>query len=325
MKEIRTENVVVRKENTAKKGAAKYIVGGCIVALGIILVTIAVCIDGWRLFTHFPEVNINSSGVHVFYNDDDYIYSNGGTKIMESNEIKNIKLDIEYGKVVIQRGNVEQIDIQTTNIIDDRFKWAVDGDTLRVRYKRGFALFSFSPFHRNEKIVITLPEGAVYDELEIDNGAGEMRISDLEVGTVDIDNGAGELWLENVTVSGKVDMETGAGAMHIDTVTCGDLKIQSGVGEVSTKDVECGNIKVSCGVGAFSFQGRIDGNADIDNGIGEVKMKLLGNSSDYGFKVDSGIGQVRVNGNTPVQTGNAKYSFKVSTGIGEVRIDFEED
>ena len=108
MKKMEYGNVVIQKEgNTIKKGAVKYIVGGCIVAAGLILVIIAVCIDGWRLFTNFPEVTINSTGVSVFYNDYDYKFESGGTKIMETSEIKNIKKDIDYGKVIIQRGNVE--------------------------------------------------------------------------------------------------------------------------------------------------------------------------------------------------------------------------
>ena len=52
-------------------------------------------------------------------------------------------------------------------------------------------------------------------------------------------------------------------------------------------------------------------------------MTVYGKSSDYGFDVDSGIGQVRVNGNTPVN-GSGKYNFKVQTGVGEVRIDFKD-
>lgn len=322
MKRTETDYYVVQNENsTAKRGAAKYIVGGSIVALGLILVTIAVCMDGWRLFTNFPQVTISPSGVHVFY-DNEEDYSSGGTTIMESNEIRNIDVDVEYGEVIIQRGNVDKIDIKTTNIIEDRFKCTTDGDTLKVRYKKLFSFFNFTPW-KNNKIVITLPENAEYDRLDVDNGAGAMRISGLEVKDVDIDNGAGELKLENLTVENKVTLKTGAGAVSIDTMSCDDLKIDSGVGEVAAINVKCGDIKTSSGIGEFRFEGEINGDADIDNGVGEIKMNLTGNSSDYSFKVDSGIGQVRVNGNTPVQTSGAKYTFKVSTGIGEVRIDFK--
>ena len=328
MKDTETENINTVDRNgggTMKKGAVKYIVGGSIVALGIILVTIAVSIGGWRLFTHFPEVSITPAGVHVFYDDENNIQLGGGTTSMESNNVKNINIDVEYGEIIIQRGNTDKIDIQTTNIHEEMFKAAVDGDTLKVRYKKGFTFFNFGLFGKNSKIVITLPEDSVYENVDIDNGAGAMRISNFEAKKIDIDNGVGELKLENIIAEDKMDLETGTGEMSIDTLTCGTLKIESGVGEVNAKNVKCGDIKTSSGVGSFRFDGRIEGDADISNGCGEIRMNLTGSSADYGFKVDSGIGQVRVNGNTPVQTSSAKYTFKVSTGIGEVRIDFEEE
>lgn len=303
-----------------KKGAVKYIVGGSIVAAGVVLVTTAVCIDGWRLFAEFPEVVINPAGVHVYYGDGDYKYENGGAT-MENDNVKNIQIDIEYGTVTVQRGDVDKIDVQTNNVIADRFKSEVVGDTLSIRYKRGFSFFSFKP--KNNQITITLPRDSVYDDVKITNGAGSMLISDFAAQEIDIDNGAGELKLENVSADSKLEIETGAGAVRIDTASCGRLKIDSGVGEVNATDVKCGEIKTDCGVGSFRFSGEINGDADISNGCGEIKMTIHGNSSDYGFDVDSGIGKVRVNGNTPVQTDNAKYRFKVSTGIGEVNINFE--
>ncbi|MCM1053969.1 MAG: DUF4097 domain-containing protein [Bacteroides sp.] len=311
-----------------KKGAAKYIVGGSIVAAGLVLVTTAVCIDGWRLFTNFPEVTINPTGVHVFYGGNDYEYASGeyaigGTDIMETSEIKNVKIDIGHGKVVVKRGNVDKIDIQTKNIVADQFKYEVKGDTLTIKYKKGFTFFSFD-MSGNDEITVIFPEDAVYDDMEIDNGAGNMLISDIAAREMDIDNGAGELSLKNVVVDGELDMDTGAGAIKIDTLSCGNLEIESGVGEVNASNVKCGSIKSDSGIGSFSFSGEINGDAYIQNGVGEVKMNVYGSSADYSFKVDSGIGQVKINGNAPVQTSGGKYTFKVSSGVGEVRIDFTD-
>lgn len=325
MKKTEYENVSIQKGgNTVKKGAAKYIVGGLIVAAGLVLVIIAVCIDGWRLFTNFPEVTINPMGVSVFYNDYDYEFESGGTKIMETSEIKNVKIDIDYGKIVIQRGNVEEIDIQTKNIIADRFKYEVKGDTLNIKYKKGFSLFAFNFGSRNQEITITFPESSVYDNVKINNGAGDMRISDFAALEIDIDNGVGKLSLEDVVADKELDVETGTGEIAINKLSCGKLKIESGVGAVDASEVKCGDIKTESGVGSFKFSGEINGDAEISNGCGEIRMTVYGNSSDYSFNVDSGIGQVKVNGNTPVQTSGGKYKFKVDTGIGEVRIDFED-
>ena len=92
---------------------------------------------------------------------------------------------------------------------------------------------------------------------------------------------------------------------------------------MNASNMVCNELTAKSGIGAFTYKGEINGDADIDNGCGEVKMTVYGKSSDYGFDVDSGIGQVRVNGNTPVN-GSGKYNFKVQTGVGEVRIDFKD-
>ncbi len=73
-----------------RKGALKYVIGGSTVLLGIILVTVAVCIDGWKLFTHFPSIQVDFRGVHVEY--DDNISNENGETVMNS-EVKNINID----------------------------------------------------------------------------------------------------------------------------------------------------------------------------------------------------------------------------------------
>lgn len=309
-----------------RKGALKYIIGGSIVLVGIILVTVAVCIDGWKLFTRFPTVQVDFNGVHVEYGGDwdgengEYIYNENGGTVMDS-EVKTINIDVDYGMVNIRRGNVDQIDIRTRNIVESKFRYEVKGDTLYVKYKRGFTMFSFG--NMNTEINVTFPENAEYDNIFVHNGAGAMYLYDLKADEIKIDNGAGEMKMENVASDGKVKINTGAGAIKLENVSCGELRIDSGVGEVYASDMVCNELTAKSGIGAFTYKGEINGDADIDNGCGEVKMTVYGKSSDYGFDVDSGIGQVRVNGNTPVN-GSGKYGFKVKTGVGEVRIDIKD-
>ncbi len=307
-----------------KKGALKYIIGGSIVVVGLIMVITAVCIDGWNLVTQFPTVQIDYDGVHVEYGSywyDDNIINENGETVMDS-EVRNINIDIDYGMVNIERGNTDKIDIHTKNIIENKFRYEVKGDTLYVKYKRGFTLFSFGNNLRTE-INITFPENAEYDNIYLHNGAGAMYLYDLKIGDIIIDNGAGEMKMEDINSDGKIKMHTGAGAIKLENVTCERFEIDSGVGAVDASRVVCDGLSAKSGVGSFTYDGEINGDADIDNGCGEVKMTVYGMSSDYGFDVDSGVGQVRVNGNTPVNS-NGKYNFKVHTGVGEVRIDFKD-
>lgn len=302
-----------------KKGTKKYIVGGCFVGAGIILIIIACCIGGFGMLRDFRGVMIDFDGVH-FYDENEKLQTEGDN-VMVNGNIKKLDMEIEYGEVIIKTGNVADVEISTKNIIEKRFSYVVDGDTLKIRYKGGFSFFTWKS---DAHIYVTLPEDTKFEESNIENGAGRMEISGFFSDSIKIDNGAGELYMKDVTADTKLKIKSGAGAVMLENVNCGALDVESGVGEVRAEEVVCGGIKLDNGMGAVYFAGEINGAADIDNGVGEVRMTLYGISSDYNFNVDSGIGQVRINGNAPVNTTGGKYDFKISTGIGEVRIDVKE-
>lgn len=321
--EVNTENSTV----TAEKGTAKtkntsvkYIVGGAMVAFGLILVIIGGCLGGWGHLSNFSGFYIDFEGVH--FNEGDWQIG-GNTNIMAHEEIKDIRnldLDVDYGELIIKTGEGEDLEINTRNIAENRFKYKVNGDTLEIKYKGGFTFFTW---RSDAVITITLPKGMEFDNADIDNGAGKTDLSDITAKKIDLDNGAGELVLTNISASEKMTVNNGAGEVRVDNLNCGELKISGGVGEIRVENSVCGGADIDNGIGSLRYNGEINGDAKINNGIGELRMSLKGNSSDYSFKVDSGIGQVKVNGNTPVEYGNAKYNFKVETGIGEVRINFE--
>lgn len=305
-----------------KKGAVKYIVGGCFVAVGIVLVTIAVGIGGWGVLRSFRGIEIGPGGIY-YYTDrsESTIEGDDIMDNMQVDNIKNLKVSTAYGEVMIKRDNVEDIKIETKNIAAEKFKYEVKGDTLEISYKKGLSFFSWTT---NAYISITFPQSFVFDNVKIENGAGKMTLEDFELNDLKIENGAGELVIKNLKANGKADINTGAGAVRLDDITCGKLDMESGVGEMRASGIDCGDLDIDNGIGAFNFEGSIHGNVDIDNGVGEVRMTIHGSSADFGMKVDSGIGQVSVNGNSPVQYSSAKYNFKVDTGIGEVRINFTD-
>lgn len=303
-----------------KKGTVKYVVGGSLVAFGLFLVIISVCLGGWDMLRDFGGVNIDWDGVHYYYNKEENLQS-GVTK-MDTTNVKNLDIDVDYGELIIKTADVEGIEINTKNITEKRFDCKLKGDTLKITYGGGFAFFTW---RANSVITITVPSEMEFDKAEIENGAGSSRVEGISAKEMKIENGAGELKFTDIKIDDTLKMENGAGAVIMDNVNCGSLKISSGVGEITAKDTVCGGINIDNGIGAFSYSGEINGNAKIDNGIGEVRMNIKGNPSDYSFKVDSGIGQVKVNGSTPIQYeyNGAKYTFDVDTGIGEVKINFE--
>lgn len=283
------------------KGAIKYIVGGSLVLLGIILMIIAFCIGGTAVFRNgfnleFSNIYIDWNGLHIHPNNNQ-IDSSGGVIGMDN--IKNLNIDFDYGEMIIKTGDVDEIKIDAQNVIQERFKYEEKGDTLNIRYDRGVTVsfFGIFPASSDTKIVITVPEVMTFGKLDIDNGAGRMTLEGITADTLIADNGAGEMNINNVTLTGKLDIDGGAGAIKI-------------------KDTICGGIDADIGVGELNFTGEINGDGKINSGIGAVYMTLYGDQGDYSFKTDSGIGRIT----SPGYNSGAKYTFNVSSGIGEVKI-----
>ena len=287
------------------KGAIKYIVGGSLVLLGIIFMIIAFCIGGISVFSNglsfgigSSDVCINWSGIHIYPNN----YETGmDSAMIDSEGIKNLNVNFDYGEMVIKTGDVDEIKIEAQNINQNRFKYKVNGDTLEIGYDSGWSI-SFLGIHtiNNSRIEITVPETMTFDKVEIENGAGKMTVEGITADKLNIENGAGEMVMNNVTATGKLD-------------------IDGGVGAITVRDAVCGGIDADIGVGELRFTGEVNGDGKIDSGIGSVYMTLYGDRDDYDFRVDSGIGQVT----TPGSNSRGKYTFNVSSGIGEVKIIME--
>ena len=289
------------------KGAIKYIVGGTLVLLGISFMVIAFCIGGVSVFDnglHFGlgsnNVYIDWRGLHVYPKN---YQSELEGEIADMENIKSLKVDFDYGEMTIKTGDVDEIKINAHNVIQERFKYNVNGDTMTIKYDRGFSISFFGGFSASSdtKIEIIIPEAMTFEKVDIENGAGRMTVTGITADKLNVKNGAGEMIVNNTTVRGKLD-------------------IDGGVGAITVNDTVCFGIDANIGVGQLTFGGEINGDGKIDSGVGAVYMTLYGDRDDYDFITDSGIGKVT----TPGSNSGAKYTFKVSSGIGEVRITMEK-
>ena len=306
-----------------KKGALKYIIGGSITALGISMVIISLSIDKLGIYNSLREreslSGSDSISVSVLEMED-------LNNIFIENDIKKVDINISYGTVNISRGSVDTdgIAINTKNIVQNKFKYEIKGNTLYVKYTDGLKLFGGLTGRAGTEINVTFPKNAKYDDIYISNGAGVINFYDLEAEDITIDNGAGEMKMKNISVNGKIKINTGAGIVKLESTACKKLEIDSGVGAVDADNVVCKGLDADIGVGGLTYEGEINGDAEIDNAVGEVKMTLYGNASDYGFDVDSaGVGKVKVDGST-VFNKKGKHKFEIDTGIGEVKINFKD-
>lgn len=287
------------------KGAIKYIVGGSLVLLGIMFMVTAFCIGGASVFNNGLHLELSNNNVYIDWRGLHVYPKNYQSeiegKIKDMENIKNLKVDFDYGEMTITTGDVDEIKINAHNVIHERFKYNVNGDTMTIKYDRGFNISFFGGFSSDTKIEIIIPEAMTFEKVDIENGAGRMTVTGITADRINVENGAGEMIVNSATVTGKLD-------------------IDGGVGAITVNDTVCGGIDADIGVGQLTFTGQVNGDGKIDSGVGAVYMTLYGDRDDYDFKTDNGIGKVT----TPGSNSGAKYTFKVSSGIGEVKITMEK-
>lgn len=166
-------------------------------------------------------------------------------------------------------------------------------------------------FHSTEvgEVVLTVPQGVVFESFELEAGAGEVSIQSLNSNRITFDFGAGKVSIGNLVATLNADIEAGAGELIISDGAINDLDLDVGVGKTELRASLTGECSINCGVG-------------------ETNVSVIGKSSDYTMKISTGIGSVTVN-NTTVKgntvLGKGENELNVEGGIGTVNIEFEND
>lgn len=215
-------------------------------------------------------------------------------------EVYDLDIDLGAVRLTVTVGEAYSV---STNI--DGIKVENDHGTLRI--KKNTHRFNFS-YNEIGEIVLTIPQTAVFNEISIDTGAGEIRSCPLICKYADIDIGAGDARFDALTVLEKADIDTGAGRFTVCDGAIHDLDLDHGVGEADITSL-------------------LSGECSIDGGVGTLNIKLLDAESEYTLKLSTGIGSMRVSG-THLSgdriLGNGRNVIVISGGVGDIRVDFSD-
>jgi len=160
----------------------------------------------------------------------------------------------------------------------------------------------------NSKVTLYLPSDFIAEDADIETGAGNVTIKGLQCEELQLSAGAGN-------INGK-------------DITADNVDIEGGVGHVTMEYVHFTNAVMECGVGNLDISGTLLGKTDIDCGIGGVELNISGNSADYGFDIESGVGSSRLNGKKLSRDYSSNMGapniIEIDGGVGSVNINMEE-
>ena len=240
------------------------ILAGILAALGIAFCIVAVGLgvrseDLKEATLYWDEMKNSFVSEHIGEEHFEQSYKN----------IKNLDIDLGAGKMVVKKGDGDQIRVRADNI-KTSFVCEVKGKTLQIKNKHHY-IIGLNLWGKDtvEQIVLEIPEGMVFDEVKLELGIGEIQAEALHCSDLEIECGVGR-----AAISGKI------------TEAC---EITCGVGEVVLKldnEEKEFNYLLDCDVGEItlgnhSYSG-LDNSKEIDYDA-EAKMKI-----------DCGVGKVEV-------------------------------
>lgn len=241
--------------------------------VSIISTITAICMSIANIF----DDNTNTNLDNITINDNIYI----------------LVIDTISSNIIIKQG--DNLSIKTNN---KYIKYNQDGKRLVIKEDKNW----FS--NKDEKdLIIIVPSHYQFDEVLIDNGAGQINIDTLTTKKLNFELGAGKVTISNLIVLDETIIEGGAG-------------------EIIISDAHLNNLNLDIGIGKVTIKSKITGISEINAGIGSLELNLIGN--DYKIKTEKGIGSIKINdvdANNNSYYGNGTNNLNISGGIGNIKIN----
>lgn len=215
-------------------------------------------------------------------------------------------------------GSVQDLDLEIGAaslkiVTGDRFQVESNHKYLTVKEKDGTLKVTeektaIGTSEDGVSVVVTIPEGFVFERAAITTGAGKVYIASLCADTVKMELGAGKTDIDDLQARSRSKISTGAGKLTI-------------------RDCELHNLDMELGVGKQTLTGRLTGKCDIEYGIGNAELTLLGSRDDYQIHLEKGLGSATLDGRAMSNDsvyGGGENRIEIEGGIGSMDIRFQD-
>lgn len=160
-------------------------------------------------------------------------------------DCRNLDIEFNAGELEIKYGDVDSIQVEQEKV--SHYECYVEDDTLHIEggVKVGIG-------KNDGKIIITLPKGKQFDEVDIEVGAGRAVVTELDAKELDAQVGAGQLIITMTGEESDYDYELECGIGHIEVGSSS----YSGLGyekEISNPGATR-HFSVECGAGEVQIQ-----------------------------------------------------------------------
>ena len=251
------------------------------------------------------------------YNIDDFgsIFDDGQKTLqgnvekfmLSADEVEKLRIDIGGGELMIIESDDNDFWVEAKNV--KKFQAYVKDDTLRV-ISTATGTISGADL-KNIKITLSVPKDFMFDEVKMQLGAGVVKSQER-------------------LLAKEMKLELGAGEGSFDGISCDKLEATCGAASLKIKDGELGKTEFKIGAGSVEFEGVISDDVKVACGAGNLSMKLSNQYSDFDYKVECALGNVKLGekkysglAKTEKIDNDADAEMKIECGAGNVTVSFE--
>lgn len=225
--------------------------------------------------------------------------TNGNVVSQTFNSLK-IVVELNYADLIIKDGETLKLTSLENTIVTEE-----DNGVLKIKENN----YPFSFKKKRNTVTLEVPSNIIYDDVKINSASGSITIDSLNAQVLSLDLGAGVTTINNMNIKDNCSVSTGAGKFSILNGTINNLVFDMGIGE-------------------SLITALLTGDSKINSSIGELKLDVLGPSSDYNLQVNKGVGTINVNGVSVLDgyaTSGGSNSILVNGDIGLVDISFAQN
>lgn len=198
-----------------------------------------------------------------------------------------------------------------TFVVGDAFDIRYDSSVIEVEYNADSVSIENAHSHptaserRRMDVTVTVPDNYMFEDVDIEMGAGKMIVHSLRTNALDLELGAGSGTFDNIIVTGSAE-------------------IQEGAGELSIKGGSLHNLTLQCGAGATRVTAALTGTSSISAAVGAVDLKFDGSESDYTVNFNMGLGACYYNNDKISRSGSfgsGPNTVNINGGFGVMRVN----
>lgn len=286
----------------------------------LLVIVLAVGLGGtWRAF---------GRGLGLSYENADK-YSVGDAVI--DGAVKNLDVHWTSGDVTIAYHDGDTVELTETSkkplSESDRLRWWLDGDTLRVQFRKPGLRLGWS---LDKQLTLTLPKGAKLGTAAIELTSGDMRIPSIEASAIALESTSGDIEVAQAGSADEVSLNSTSGnivatlfdaaKVTADTTSGNIILTQTGATDALCAQSTSGSVSATLervGESAFeSTSGNVEvsiteaGTAKLSSTSGDIRV-AVGAFEDLSVDTTSGS----VTAELPAEPG---FAGEVSSTSGSV-------